>query len=209
MFTRLAVNARLKAAVTMAPMSATPNTPPSSRLLFVPAEATPACRVGTDANTAAVIGAMVRAIPDPHTIIDGKITPRYDESACDRSINARPMPDSVVPAVMNHLDPNRSDRRPAMGASSRIITGNGNSRMPAPRGEYPWTCWKYSVRKKTVPNSAKNTDAATTFAAANVRMRKNDNGSIGDSARDSIQKNAASRTAARPNDPRMRPSVHP
>src|SRR5205085_5902883 len=105
-----------------------------SRLVFVAAEATPAWRVGTDAITAAVIGAIVRAIPEPHTIIDGKMIPKYDESACDRSMRASPIADKAGPAVMNHLDPYRSESRPAMGASSRIITGNGNSRTPASTG---------------------------------------------------------------------------
>jgi hypothetical protein len=76
MFKRLAVQARLNAAVTIAPRSATPKTPPSSRLVFVAAEATPAWRVGTDAITAAVMGAIVSAIPDPHTIMDGKMIPK-------------------------------------------------------------------------------------------------------------------------------------
>src|SRR6266516_4781988 len=99
------VKARRNADVTMAPSRATPNTPPSSLLVLVAAEATPAFLVGTDAMTAAVMGATVRAIPEPHTTIDGKITPKYDESAWLRSIRARPIAERAGPAVMNHLEP--------------------------------------------------------------------------------------------------------
>ncbi len=60
--------------VTTAPSRAIPNTPPSSRLVFVAAEATPARWTGTLAITAAVIGAMVEAIPAPMTTMEGRIT---------------------------------------------------------------------------------------------------------------------------------------
>ncbi len=115
----------------------------------------------------------------------------------------------AVPAVMNHRDPYLSDSRPATGAISRIITVNGNSRMPAWTGEKPRTFWRYSERKNVVPNSEKNTAAATTFDAANVGILKNDSGSIGYSRLDSITKNVTSSTAASTKAARMSPSVHP
>src|SRR5207302_5839771 len=120
------VRARRNADVTMAPSRATPNTPPSSRLVLVAAEATPACLVGTEAITAAVMGAMVRAMPEPHTTMDGKMTPKYEDAGSERSMRARPIAERAGPAVMNHREPYRSESRPATGASSRIITGNGN-----------------------------------------------------------------------------------
>ena len=86
---------------------------------------------------------------------------------------------------------------------------NGNSRTPAPMGEKPRTFWRYSDRKNVDPNRAKNTEAATTFAAANVGIRKNARGSIGYSRRDSMTKNVTSRTADRANEPRITPSDHP
>src|SRR5205085_3831759 len=149
------------------------------------------------------------AIPMPHRICPGKITPKYDDSGWVRSRSRSPSAENEGPSVMNHLDPNRSDRRPAIGAISRIINGNGNNLTPAPTGEYPWTSWKYSVMKNTVPKSAKNTAAATKLAAANVRIRKNDRGNIGDSLRASMMKNAASTIAASANEPRIIPSVQP
>ena len=98
------------------------------------------------------------------------------------------MPPAAIsgPMVMNHREPNRSDSRPARGATTRMTTEKANSRMPAATGEYPSTFWRYSVRKNTVPNMAKNTAAASMFAAAKVGMRKKDSGSIGDSRCDSM-----------------------
>ena len=69
------------------------------------ADAPPACRVGTDAITAAVIGAIVSAMPMPHRICPGKITPKYDESAWVRSSRSRPSAENEGPSVMNHRDP--------------------------------------------------------------------------------------------------------
>ena len=87
---------------------------------------------------------------------------------------------------MNQREPNRSENRPASGATNRMTIENVRSRMPAATGEYPSTFWRYSDRKNTEPNMAKNTAAATTLAALKVGMRKNDSGSIGDSRCDSM-----------------------
>ena len=51
-----------------------PNTPPISRLVFVAAEATPACWGGPSAMTAAVIGVIVMAIPAASTRNAGRST---------------------------------------------------------------------------------------------------------------------------------------
>ena len=53
-----------------------PNTPPISRLVFVAADATPACRVSTEPITAAVMGVMVEAIPPARTRKAGNSTVR-------------------------------------------------------------------------------------------------------------------------------------
>ena len=131
------------------------------------------------------MGVMVMAMPAASTRNEGRMTVAYEEPTSVRSI--RPMPAAAIngPTVMNHRDPYRSDSLPARGATTRMTTEKANNRSPAATGEYPSTFCRYSVRKNTVPNMAKNTAAATTFAAAKVGMRKKDRGSMGDSRCDS------------------------
>src|SRR5438105_2005586 len=125
----------LKLLVTIAPSRAIPNTPPISRLVFVAADATPAWRVATDPITAAVMGVIVEAIPPASTRNAGNRTVRYGAPGCVRSNRARPPPATSGPNVMNHREPNRSESRPAVGATIRITMENASSRMPAPTGE--------------------------------------------------------------------------
>ncbi len=177
--------------------------------MFVAAEATPACRVSTDAITAAVIGVMVMAMPVARTMKAGRSTVAYGEPTWVRSSNASPPAANSGPIVMNHREPYRSDRRPETGATTRMTAENANSRIPAPTGEYPCTFCRYSDRKNTLPNMAKNTAPATTLAAANVGIRKKASGSMGDSRCDSTKRKVASNTAATANAARISPSVQP
>src|SRR5207247_330158 len=108
----LAWKDRLNAAVTMAPSRAIPKTPPSSRLVLVAADATPARWTGTDPITALVMGAMVRAMPLPITTIEGRMTVRYEDVGSYRRASSSPAPRTRVPAVMNHREPYRSESRP-------------------------------------------------------------------------------------------------
>jgi hypothetical protein len=71
---RLPSSWSLNLVVTRAPRTAIPRTPPSSRVVLVAADATPACRGSTEPMTAAVIGAIVMAIPAPQTMKAGRIT---------------------------------------------------------------------------------------------------------------------------------------
>ena len=68
---------------------------------------------------------------------------------------------------------------------------------------------RYSDRKNTDPNMAKNTAAATTFAAVNVGMRKKERGSMGDSRCDSMKKKIARSAADSPKPARINGSLHP
>ena len=123
-----------KKCVTIAPSSAMPKTPPTSRLAFDVAEAMPARRRGTAFITAAVIGAIVRPMPMP-------IMSRFHHSALYgmpgvmRSISSMPTPTRARPTVMGTRGPMRPAMLPASGAVKMIAPVIGSERRPIWKAE--------------------------------------------------------------------------
>src|SRR5439155_20396297 len=106
-------------AVRMAPRSAIPNTPPTSRDVFVVALALPDRWGGTDDITAAVIGVMVRPMPTPMIGSAYQKSP-YVEAAVTPCSSSSDVPHRASPIVMGIRDPIRPARRPASGAVTMI-----------------------------------------------------------------------------------------
>ncbi len=119
------------------PSSAMPKTPPTSRLVFVIAEPSPARCGPTAFITAAVIGAMTEAMPWPMITNTGAIS-QYDVStwSCVPK-KMSPAPDSRSPYVMGAREPWRDAYFPASGAVTMIISVIGRNRTPAWNGVYP------------------------------------------------------------------------
>ena len=91
--------------VRIVPSSAMPNTPPTSRLVFVMAEPSPARCGPTAFITAAVIGAITDAMPWPMMMNTGAIS-QYDVSTWScvpKKIS--PAPDRMSPYVMGAREP--------------------------------------------------------------------------------------------------------
>ena len=78
------------------PSSAMPNTPPTSRLVFVIAEPSPARCGPTEFITAAVMGAIVDAMPWPMIANSTPIT-QYGVSGVRRESAIRPLPARISP----------------------------------------------------------------------------------------------------------------
>ena len=68
--------------------------------------------------------------------------------------------------------PNFSTNLALDGAAIIIVNGIGSMRTPASRAEYPSTSWRYWVRRKNVPNMAKNTRLMAAVADENVGFLK-------------------------------------
>ena len=105
--------------------------------------------------------------------------------------------------------PMRSDRAPAIGATTIGIAVHGRTRSPDSSGEYPCAVWKNWLSRKIEPNMPKYMKSDAPLAAANARLRKNRIGSIGSAARSSQATNAARMTAPATSEPTICGLVHP
>src|SRR5207248_10944100 len=95
--------------------TATPNTPPSSRIAFVAPEALPSCSGATELSTTFATGAKNRAIPAPETT-NGATRSAYDtvgDSSAARKTS--PVACSARPSAINRWPPTLSDSAPAIG----------------------------------------------------------------------------------------------
>ena len=128
------VSDALSLVVSTVPSSAIPNTPPTSRLVFVMAEPRPARCGPTEFITAAVIGAITAAMPCPMIMNTGTIS-RYGVStwSCVPK-NSSPPPASSNPYVMGAREPCFDAYFPASGAVTMIISVIGRNRTPAWKG---------------------------------------------------------------------------
>ena len=90
--------------VRIVPSSAIPNSPPTSRDVFVVAEPRPARWGSTAFMTAAVIGAIVEPIPWPMITNTGSIS-RYGVSTDRREKISRPVPARISPYVIGIREP--------------------------------------------------------------------------------------------------------
>ena len=86
------------------PSSAMPKTPPTSRLVFVIAEPSPARWGPTAFITAAVIGAIVEPMPWPMIANSAPMT-QYGVSGVRRESANRPPPARISPYVIGALEP--------------------------------------------------------------------------------------------------------
>ena len=115
--------------------TATPSTPPSSRIeLFVP-EALPSSSRRTAPRTTFATGAQNIAMPMPERM-NGPTSPRTRPSARSppRSMRAR-RPAETRPVPISLAPPIRSDSAPAIGATNIGISVHGRMRRPEPSGE--------------------------------------------------------------------------
>src|SRR3954453_20786774 len=171
--------------------TATPRTPPTSRIAFVAPEALPASLGATDPSTALAAGANTSAMPVPAST-NGTISAEY---AVVGSVTIRShviaIEWSARPLAISGRDPMRSLRMPAIGATKIGIAVHGSVRSPASSGEYPCAVWKNCASRKIDPNAPKNIANDTPLVAANARERKSRIGSIGAAARSSHATNAA------------------
>ena len=97
--------------------------------------------------------------------------------------------------LISGREPIRSERIPAIGATSIGMPVQGSVRRPASSGEYIWTVWKNCASRKIAPKMPNVIARETPLVAANARLRKKRIGSIGAAVRSSCATNATSRAA--------------
>ena len=93
------------------PMIATPNEPPTWRMLLITAEPTPAWSTGTELIAAAVVGAIVIAIPRPATSSPGRMFPIDDRTSSVAKIRSDAA-SNVIPPPISQRGPRRSAASP-------------------------------------------------------------------------------------------------
>ena len=176
--------------------TATPNTPPSSRMALFAPDALPSCSAGTEPRTTFATGVKKRAIPPPERM-NGSTRCEYGVPVpVTAAIQINPADWRASPTVITRWPPpSRSRNAPAIGAMKIGIAVHGRMRRPDCSGDIPCTVWKNCASRKIEPNIPKNIRSEATFAAVNVRLRKKRSGSIGAGARSSQSTNNASTIA--------------
>jgi hypothetical protein len=114
------------------PMIATPNAPPTCRVVSFIAEPMPAFARGSDPMIDSVAGAMVSPIPIAITTMRQAMSPQY-EMFCEGTVanSAKPMPAMVNPLPTTNLVPMRSTSRALLGATTSMVSAIGSRRTPA------------------------------------------------------------------------------
>lgn len=112
-----------------------PRLPPSSRVVSLTAEPTPALSVGIADRISAVDGAVVRASPQPHSTSAGA-TARYAASGtAARASRANPAAIDCSPVVTTRSGPKRSAKPALRGATSSSASATGICATAAVSGE--------------------------------------------------------------------------
>ena len=106
-----------------------PSEPPTWRMLLITAEPTPALSTGTELIAAAVVGAIVIAIPTPPTTSPGKMSHHVDCASSVANSSSEPVK-SVIPAPISQRGPTWSESFPAAGATNMIRTVIGRNVAP-------------------------------------------------------------------------------
>ena len=115
--------------------TATPRTPPSSRIALFAPDACPSAAGATDERTTFATGAKKSPIPMPESA-NGATRSTYGVVGVETAaIHARPAAWSARPAPMNRWPPIRSESAPAIGATTIGIAVHGRMRSPEPSGE--------------------------------------------------------------------------
>ena len=111
-------------ALTTAPRTATPNTPPSSRLVFTVDAAMPDSSGRTRVSTACVI--VTSAIPKPSpAIASGQVRAATLVVAVScESVSRSPTPARRQPSTIGTFGPTRAVQRPASGPATIIATAS-------------------------------------------------------------------------------------
>ncbi len=145
--------------------TATPNTPPISRMVFVAPDAWPSSIRSTDDRTTLAIGAKNRPIPMPASTNPGTSTGYATVGVVTAAIQARPAASATMPATRIGRPPMRPASTPAIGATMAGIAVHGSVRRPDWNGLRPWTIWKNWTRRNTAPKTPKYIRNETTLAA--------------------------------------------
>ena len=119
-----------------------PSAPPTSRVVSLTADPTPALLGGSEETMASEPAGIRVAIPAARKII-ASATTGYDVSRPTVARIANPMAWTVKPAVMAPRFPMASTSFGLRGATTIIVMTNGNIRTPASIGEWPRPNWKY------------------------------------------------------------------
>ena len=131
-----------------------------------------------------VDGAIERPIPAA-IVTMARTRCQYGVATSDWASSNSPSATISRPLLTTLRLPNFSTKRALAGAATIIMKAIGSMRTPASRALYPSTSCRYWVRRKNVPNMAKNTMLMAAVAAENVGFLKKRRSSIGYSVRSS------------------------
>src|SRR5215208_1443378 len=174
--------------------TATPRTPPTSRIALLTPEALPSSSGRTAESTTFATGAKKSAMPMPPRMK----APTSSVYGTDGSDTRASQPSAIAcrarPVAISGRPPMRSESAPATGATNIGIAVHGSVLRPAPSGEWPWAVWRNCASRKIEPNIPKYMNSEAPFAAEKPRSRKSRSGTIGCAARRSQATNPASST---------------
>src|SRR4051794_25684704 len=112
------------------PTTATPSVPPSSRVVSLTAEPTPARSGGNEPMIDSVAGAVTRPSPPPIPSM-ATTTTRYGELAAVTAATRKPEAIKPSPAPTTRFEPNRRTSSGDTGAVSAVKSANGTVCTPA------------------------------------------------------------------------------
>src|SRR5437660_1679402 len=118
----------------MLPRTATPRAPPTSRVVSLTAEPTPALANGIDSMIAPVAGAVVSAMPAPNRT-RATATDRYALVGDSVAMTSMPPAMRIRPVPITRLRPYRSANGALRGAITIIMPAIGRMAAPARKGE--------------------------------------------------------------------------
>jgi hypothetical protein len=120
-------------AATSAPSAATPNVPPTMRVIDSVPDATPAFERSTAFIAAVLIGDIVKPMPAPSRMNGTTRKPKL-VSTLMRDCQPSDTATSTSPIVSGVRGPIRSDKRPATGPATMITSVVGRKRTPVCSG---------------------------------------------------------------------------
>jgi hypothetical protein len=121
-------------AVNTAARTATPNTPPSSRIALFAPDALPSSSGRTDERTTLAIGAKNSPIPVPARMKAGTIARYSTVGVTTSASHASEMACRAMPTMSSGRVPVRVDAMPASGATTTGMNVHGSVRSPASSG---------------------------------------------------------------------------
>src|SRR4051794_39664640 len=155
------------------PTTATPSTPPISRVALFMAAPVDAFASGTQLMIDSVAGAMTQPMP----AATGRVATMYSQAPVSlpgSDIASRPAPISSSPNVTSTRGAKRLVSTAAIGEVMASTTANGSAARPASNVEKPKMNWKIWVSTNSIPYSARNVIAMAADAALKRRSRNSD-----------------------------------